>query len=78
MLLCHFCYKKFNVILKYVDETYPVNAATSEEVDINNINIKDKLIDIRTSTIPTTYGEKTVSLNRLKLAKRDGTGTKSR
>ena len=25
-----------------------------------------------------TYGEKTVSLNRLKLAKRDGTGTKSR
>ena len=26
-------------ILKYVDETYPVNAATSEEVDINNINI---------------------------------------
>ena len=24
------------------------------------------------------YGEKTVSLNRLKLAKRDGTGTKSR
>lgn len=35
----------FNVILKYVDETYPVNAATSEEVDINNINIKDKLAD---------------------------------
>ena len=25
-----------------------------------DINIKDKLIDIRTSTIPTTYGEKTV------------------
>ncbi len=25
-----------------------------------------------------TYGEKTVSLNRLKLAKKDGTGTKSR
>ena len=25
-----------------------------------------------------TYGEKTVSLNRLKRAKRDGTGTKSR
>ena len=73
-----------NVVLQTKNGSADVPEKKKAAVGVRGIKLqkKDELEEVylfeEGTDTKITYGEKTVSLNRLKLAKRDGTGTKSR
>ena len=83
---CKYCYwwggKKKGCSLKQCHYLLPEKKKAAVGVRGIKLQKKDELEEVylfeEGTETKITYGEKTVSLNRLKLAKRDGTGTKSR
>ena len=75
-------FRKNGYFLRFLSADVPEKKKAAVGVRGIKLQKKDELEEVylfeEGTETKITYGEKTVSLHRLKLAKRDGTGTKSR